>query len=69
MKTNRLVVLIALLAILLSGFSSPATAKEDLSKVDQRLLNQLAAGGTTEFHVVMAVQADVSGAAQLELKN
>ena len=41
MKTNKLVVLIAVLAILLSGFSSPATAKADLSKVDQRVLNQL----------------------------
>ncbi len=68
MKTNKLVVLIAVLAILLSGFSSPATAQADLSKVDPRVLDQLAAGGTTEFHVVMAIQADVSGAARLDSK-
>ena len=68
MKTTKLLVAVAVLAILLSGFSSPAVVKADWSKVDQRVLDQIDANGTAKFHVVMAKQADVSGAALLDTK-
>ena len=43
-------------------------AGPDWSKVDPALLDRLDREGTAEFHVVMAVQADVSGAAALKTK-
>ena len=46
MKTTKLLVALAVLAMLLSGFSSPAVVKADWSKVDQRVLDQIEANGT-----------------------
>jgi subtilisin family serine protease len=68
MKLNKLLIVVAVLAILLSGFSNPATVRADWSKVDQRVLDQIDADGSAGFHVIMAVQADLSGAAKLASK-
>ena len=68
MKTRKLLIAIAVLAMLFSGFSGSEAVKADWSKVDQRVLDQIDANGMAEFHVVMAVQADLSGAAELDTK-
>src|SRR4030042_7149058 len=68
MKTKKLLVAIAILAMLFSGFSNPATVSADWSKVDQRVLDQVDANGTAEVISILAVQADVSGAAKLDTK-
>jgi hypothetical protein len=68
MKTKKLLIVVAVLAILLSGFSSPATVRADWSKVDQRVLDQIEANGIAGFMVIMAEQADLSGAAALDTK-
>jgi hypothetical protein len=68
MKAKKLLIVLAILAILLSGFSSPASVKADWSKVDQRVLDQIEIDGTAGFVVIMTEQADLSGAEALEKK-
>ncbi|MBN1135941.1 MAG: S8 family serine peptidase, partial [Anaerolineae bacterium] len=46
----------------------PGTSEADLSKVDPAVLDQLALDGEAEFHAILAVQADLSGAATLPTK-
>ncbi len=68
MKARKLFVIFAVLAIMLAGFASRAAFGAESSKIDQRVLDQIEANGTAQFHVVMTVQADVSGAAELGTK-
>jgi hypothetical protein len=68
MRIKKLFVVIAVLAMLLSGLSTPSRVRADWSKVDQLVLDQIDLNGTAEFHVVMAFQADTSAAAALKTR-
>jgi hypothetical protein len=68
-KSWNLVILVVLLLGLLPlvAMAEPA-AQPDWSKVDTALLDQLEAEGHAGFHVILKVQADVSGAKALATK-
>jgi hypothetical protein len=69
-KSWNLVVLVVLLLGLLPlvAMAEPAD-QPDWSKVDAVLLEQLEAEGQTGFHVILTVQADLSGAEALATKD
>ena len=78
MKPTKFLSILILLSLLLAGLSTPAVTSPlaqgpmisvaDLPKVDPAVLDQLAVDGETEFYVILAVRADLSGAAALPTK-